>query len=99
MGGQGTEGAPPIFLLFLSLWERLVLVGTKGRSSRNGRGSVRAPAAGHEPGHGPHVGTEPLPRRVAPASKDSPAGGVLGHPLGVQLGVPMRLQSSLDPRE
>ena len=40
---------PPIFLLFLSLWERLVLVGTKGRSGGNGRGSARAPGARHVP--------------------------------------------------
>lgn len=40
---------PPIFLLFLSLWERLVLVGTKGRSGGNGRGSARAPGARRVP--------------------------------------------------
>ena len=67
VGGRGTEGPPSIFLLFLSLWERLVLIGTKGRSSRNGRGSVRAPAVGHEP---PWTRT-PCGDR-APASPGSP---------------------------
>lgn len=85
------DGAPkaptPIFLLFLSLWERLVLLEQKAEVA--GTDGVLSEPRGpvtYLPGRGPCL-------------RGLPRGGVPGHPPGVQLGVPVRLQSGRDPRE
>ena len=66
MDGAPKGPSPHFSALPESLGETSVL-GTKGRSGGNGRGSSRALGASHVPAR-----TWTLPRRAAPASKDSP---------------------------